>query len=73
MSLTVPQVADAGTVQCDECEQIHPATYSHGGRFGEGPIYAVVCTADGLTDYYTAARLLPDPAAATVLDLSRKS
>jgi hypothetical protein len=27
---------------CDECEQQHPAYYSHEGRFGEGPIYAGV-------------------------------
>jgi hypothetical protein len=42
---------------CDECEQQHPAYYSHEGRFGEGPIYAVVCTVDDLTDYYTTERV----------------
>jgi hypothetical protein len=37
---------------CDVCGRSHEAVYSHEGRFGEGPIYAVVCT-DGLTSYYT--------------------
>jgi hypothetical protein len=41
------------TVVCFQCEARHEAEYSHEGRFGEGPIYAVVCTEDGLTDYYT--------------------
>jgi hypothetical protein len=41
-------------VRCHYCDQLHPATYSHEGRFGEGPIYAVVCPVDNLTDYYTA-------------------
>lgn len=40
-------------VQCQECGANHEANYSHEGRFGEGPIYAVICTVDGLTDYYT--------------------
>lgn len=42
-----------GPVTCWHCEQPHEAEYSHEGRFGEGPIFAVVCTVDGLTDYYT--------------------
>lgn len=41
---------------CDTCEKVHPAEYSHEGRFGQGAIYAVVCD-DGLTDYYTAERI----------------
>jgi hypothetical protein len=44
-------------VICDECGERHVAEYSHEGRFGEGPIYAVVC-ANQLTDYYTAERLV---------------
>ena len=46
-----------GTVECDECGERHVAEYSHEGRFGEGPIFAVVCTRDDLTDYYTAERV----------------
>lgn len=45
-----PQI---GRTTCFECGQVHPATYSHEGRFGEGPIFAVVCDDDGLTAYYT--------------------
>jgi hypothetical protein len=41
-------------VTCQECGQVHIAEYSHEGRFNEGPIYAVVCTQDNLTDYYTS-------------------
>jgi hypothetical protein len=33
------------------------AEYSHEGTFGEGAIYAVVCTTDHLTDYYTGERV----------------
>lgn len=49
-----------GIVLCDECGEPHPAHYSHEGQFGEGAIYAVVCTADLLTDYYTESRLLDE-------------
>lgn len=42
-----------GPVTCHECGEAHEATYSHDGRFGEGPIFAVVCTVDWLTSYYT--------------------
>lgn len=42
-----------GPVTCWTCGAPHPAEYSHEGRHGEGPIFAVVCTVDHLTDYYT--------------------
>lgn len=42
------------TVQCWECGEWHGATYDHEGRWGQGPIYAVVCTRDNLVDYYQA-------------------
>ena len=42
---------------CDDCGQKHEATYSHEGEWGQGPIYAVVCTVDHLTSYYTAEGL----------------
>lgn len=45
-------------VICDECGQRHIAEESHEGQHGEGTIYAVVCTVDWLTDYYTAERLV---------------
>jgi len=55
---TIPQVGRLET--CERCgARDHEAVYSHEGRYGEGPIYAVVCTggpeaeADWLTDYYT--------------------
>lgn len=44
-------------VRCDECDELHPAEYSHESIHGQGPIYAVVCTRDGLTDYYTSEGL----------------
>lgn len=47
---TTTYVAD-----CESCGAVHPAEYSHEGRFSEGPVYAVVCTVDYLTDYYTTA------------------
>lgn len=39
---------------CDGCGATHPAEYSHEGQFGEGAIYAVVCTVDWLTSYHTS-------------------
>lgn len=55
-----PQV---GTLDyCDQCGQPHEATYSHEAQFGQGPIFAVVCPVDDLTDYYTLERVtLPAP------------
>lgn len=47
----------AGYVVCDECGGEHVAEYSHEGMFGEGPIFAVVCPVDDLTDYYTRERV----------------
>lgn len=40
-------------IGCYHCPDEHEGNYSHDGRFGEGPIYAVVCTVDHLTAYYT--------------------
>jgi hypothetical protein len=40
-------------VDCRECEQEHEAEFSHVARWGGANVYAVVCTRDGLTDYYT--------------------
>lgn len=42
-----------GRVACQECGDDHIAEYSHEGQFGEGPVFAVVCPVDQLTDYYT--------------------
>ena len=56
LSLTLPTrptEAPKLAAQCLECGDWHEAEYSHEGRFGEGPIYAVVCTVDYLTSYYT--------------------
>jgi hypothetical protein len=49
----------AGHVECQECDGFHVAEFSHEGRFGEGPIFAVVCTVDHLTSYYTTEALKP--------------
>lgn len=46
---------------CDECGEKHEAGYSHEGRFGEGPIFAVYCDAPSgqyAGDYYTSERVL---------------
>lgn len=60
---------------CDECGQSgHPATYSHEGAYDEGAIFAVVCPADDLTDYYTLERVtLVDPPTAVDLGIERGS
>lgn len=44
-----------GTVQCENvgCQQHHPAEFSHFSQYGDEPVFAVVCTQDWLTDYYT--------------------
>jgi hypothetical protein len=46
---------------CDTCQLRHVAAYSHAGQYNEGAIYAVVCTADGLVDYYTSERVTAEP------------
>lgn len=51
--MTDDTLPDTIVVVCHECGAEHLGTYSHLGQYGEGPIYAVVCTADDLTDYYT--------------------
>jgi hypothetical protein len=57
--VTTPATVPApGKVVCETCEQQHVATYSHEGRFGEGPIFEVVCPVDGLSDFYTSLALL---------------
>jgi hypothetical protein len=52
------EVAQTGKVVCETCGEVHVAEYSHEGQFNEGPIYAVVCTADHLTDYVTTWALV---------------
>lgn len=44
--------------ECDGCGGAHPATYSHEGQFGEGPIYEVPCPEDGLSTMVTQAGLV---------------
>lgn len=41
--------------ECDGCEGVHEATYSHEGRFGEGAIYEVPCPKDGKSTMVTAS------------------
>jgi hypothetical protein len=52
------------TVTCEFCGATHVAEYSHEGRYGEGPIYAVACTRDLVNDYVTAERVTAAPTAA---------
>lgn len=54
---------ESGIVQCDNCGKYHSATYDHEGQHHEGPIHAVTCPQDGMTDYYTNERLEPREAA----------
>lgn len=50
-------IIENGTVECDTCGGRHPATYHHEGQFGEGAVYEVTCTVDGLADYYLTERV----------------
>jgi len=54
-------------VRCQDCEGEHVAEYSHESQYGQGAIYAVVCTAtdEWLTDYYTTELLYTKPSNAT--------
>jgi len=45
-------------VVCDSCGQRHPAEPAHLDQWSNRQLYAVVCTQDQLTDYYTAERLV---------------
>lgn len=47
--------------QAPGCNKVHEAEYSHEGLFDEGPIYAVVCWDDGLTNYHTTEGVYPHP------------
>jgi len=47
-----------GRVDCDNCGSLHIAEFSHIGQFDQGPIFAVVCTVDDLTDYYRESRVI---------------
>jgi hypothetical protein len=55
---TTTQVPRNGHVICDQCGGRHVAEFSHIGDFGQGPIFAVVCTEDDLTDYYRESRVI---------------
>jgi hypothetical protein len=57
---TSPQGLHVG---CHYCGGRHVAEYHHEGRYGEGHIYAVVCTDPvanrlGVIDYYTTEALV---------------
>jgi hypothetical protein len=56
--MTTTHLPAPGRVDCDNCGAFHPADYSHEGDFGQGPIFAVVCTVDDLTDYYQESRVI---------------
>lgn len=62
--LTYGEQHPKGEMTCFQCGERHVAEYHHEGRYGEGSIYAVVCSADGLdlTDWYTADVIDFDPA-----------
>lgn len=42
-------------IECQSCGELHAAEYHHPGQ---GPIFAVVCPRDELTDYYTTELLI---------------
>lgn len=46
-----------GTVVCDHCGQTHIAEIAHKDQFSGKQLFAVVCTADYLTDWYTFERV----------------
>lgn len=46
-------------VTCEDCGAEHIAEYHHESIYGQGSIYAVVCTAVDLVDYYTTELLHP--------------
>jgi hypothetical protein len=54
--------AQRGTVSCHSCGATHQAEYSHNSPHNGQPVYAVVCTVDWLTDYYTSDVVHPAPA-----------
>lgn len=45
--------------QNDPCRETHEATPSHEGAHGQGQVFEVICTLDGLSDYCTEEGLLP--------------
>ena len=47
---------------CDRCNAAHEAEPSHEGQWGEGPIWAVTCPVDGLTQWHTREGVRPAPA-----------
>jgi hypothetical protein len=47
-----------GHVICDNCGGRHIAEFSHIGNWNQGPIFAVVCTEDNLTDYYRESAVI---------------
>lgn len=49
---TIPETI---TVLCEQCGEKHVGEYHHDSEFGGHPVYAVVCTEDYLTDWYTLA------------------
>jgi hypothetical protein len=51
------QLPSAGYITCDNCGQLHVAEIAHRDQFSGAQLYAVVCTADHLTDWYTWERL----------------
>lgn len=51
------QYPEIGTVECDHCGQTHEAEIAHKDRFSGKQLFAVVCTEDYLTDWYTFERV----------------
>jgi hypothetical protein len=51
-----------GWVTCDNCGSRHPAQFSHLGQWDGARVFVVVCTEDGLEDFYreTVVDLLPN-------------
>lgn len=53
--MTATEAPATITVICENCGDRHIGEYSHNSEFGGHAVYAVECTADLFTDWYTEA------------------
>lgn len=54
-NVTTPEIVMG---ECDGCGKPHPASYSHEGRFSEGPVWEVPCPVDGRSTFVTVEGLV---------------
>ena len=53
MSNLSPEQFGPYEADCDACGGVHEASYSHEGRYGEGPIFEVPCPVDLRSGFHT--------------------